>query len=150
MNKKLKLDNQLCFPIYAASRLITQMYAPYFKQHDLTYPQYLVFLLLWEKTPRTIGDIATHLLLDTGTVTPLLKRMESASWIERRRNPEDERSVMAYLTDKGRRLEQHFMDVPDQLICSLDCKKNEFENLKDDLKKLIDKMQTALEGGYRE
>ncbi len=149
MNKKLKLENQLCFPIYAASRLITQLYAPHFKELDLTYPQYLVFLVLWEKAPLKVTEIADLLLLDTGTVTPLIKRMEQKGWVSRRRSKADERSVEVHLTTEGKKMEEKFAEVPDMMLCDLDYKKSEYDSLKIQLNKLITQMQKTL-GGHNE
>ena len=150
MNKKLKLENQLCFPIYAASRLITQMYAPHFKAFDLTYPQYLVFLVLWEKSPRKVTEIADLLLLDTGTVTPLIKRMEQKGWLTRRRSKEDERAVEVQLTAEGKKMEEKFAGLPDTLLCDVNCKKTELDNLHSQLKHFVEEMTTALKGGSHE
>ncbi|WP_413288329.1 MarR family winged helix-turn-helix transcriptional regulator [Bdellovibrio sp. HCB337] len=150
MNKKLLLQNQLCFPIYAASRLITQLYGEHFKAFDLTYPQYLVFLVLWEKDPRKVTEIADLLMLDTGTVTPLIKRMEKRGWILRKRSAKDERSVEVHLTVEGRELEKHFTSLPDKLLCNVDCRKGELETLHKTLNKLNEQMKKTLEGGHHE
>ncbi|WII73528.1 MarR family transcriptional regulator [Bdellovibrio sp. 22V] len=150
MNKKLKLENQICFPIYAASRLITQMYGEHFKKFDLTYPQYLVFLVLWEKSPRKVTEIADLLLLDTGTVTPLIKRMEQRGWLTRKRSKTDERSVQVFLTKEGRKMEERFQTLPDKLLCEVDCKKSDLDILKSQLNKLIGQMKETLEGGHHE
>lgn len=150
MNKKLKLENQLCFPIYAASRLITQMYAPHFKELDLTYPQYLVFLVLWEKAPQKVTEIADLLLLDTGTVTPLIKRMEQKGWVTRKRSKTDERAVEVHLTAEGRKLEEKFASIPDQLLCDVNCKKEDLNSLRTQLNKFVVEMNKTLKGGLHE
>lgn len=150
MNKKLLLQNQLCFPIYAASRLITQLYTEHFKAFDLTYPQYLVFMVLWEKAPRKVTEIADLLLLDTGTITPLIKRMEKRGWVVRKRSTKDERSVEVHLTAEGRKMEKNFASVPDQMVCALDCQKSELDVLKSSLNKLNEQMKITLEGGHHE
>ncbi|WP_413575762.1 MarR family winged helix-turn-helix transcriptional regulator [Bdellovibrio sp. HCB290] len=150
MNKKLLLKNQLCFPIYAASRLITQLYAEHFKAFDLTYPQYLVFMVLWEKAPRKVTEIADLLLLDTGTVTPLIKRMETRGWVTRKRSAKDERTVEVHLTTEGRKLEKHFTSVPDKLLCNVECNRTELLAIYKNLNKLNEQMRKTLEGGHHE
>lgn len=113
MNESLKLENQLCFRLYTASRLITQAYHPLLGRWGLTYPQYLVLLVLWEEDDQRVNDIARRLFLETNTVTPLLKRMESAGLITRGRNSSgDARQVIVSLTDKGRALQDELEDVP--------------------------------------
>jgi DNA-binding MarR family transcriptional regulator len=99
----LKLDNQLCFSIYAASRAITRAYRPILDEFGLTYPQYLVLLILWEQDGLAVNEIGSLLYLDSGTLTPLLKRMESAGFIERRRGKLDERTTEIHLALKNGR-----------------------------------------------
>ena len=98
----LKLENQLCFPLYAASRLVTKCYQPLLQEFDLTYPQYLVLLILWETDSVNLKVISEKLHLQTNTITPLLKRMEEAGLIDRTRSPEDERSMIISLTKMGK------------------------------------------------
>ncbi|GAB3018248.1 MarR family winged helix-turn-helix transcriptional regulator [Spirosoma pulveris] len=112
---KLLLDNQLCFPLYALSRQVTALYRPLLESLDLTYPQYLVMLLLWETDNRSVGEIGERLLLDSGTLTPLLKRLEQKQLITRTRNPADERQVTIQLTEAGRALQNRAGDIPAQL-----------------------------------
>ncbi|HTH13560.1 MAG TPA: MarR family transcriptional regulator [Spirochaetia bacterium] len=112
----LRLDNQLCFSIYAASRAITRAYRPILEPHGLTYPQYLVLLILWEEDGPTVNEIGHRLYLDSGTLTPLLKRMEQAGFLERRRSPEDERKVQAWLGPKGKELRDVALTIPETLI----------------------------------
>ena len=111
----MKLANQLCFPLYAAARHVTGLYTPCLKPLGLTYTQYIVFLVLWEKDGLTIGEIGEKLLLDNGTLSPLLKKMEQAGYVERRRSSEDERVVVITLTEKGRALQEKAKDVPGQV-----------------------------------
>ena len=111
-NSLLKLENQLCFPFYAVSRLLTKAYQPLLQALDLTYPQYLVFLLLWEHEQLTVKELGEKLLLDSGTLTPLLKRMEQKQWLSRRRDPRDERSVLIALLPAGRALEIRAGQIP--------------------------------------
>lgn len=111
----LKLDNQLCFPIYAASRLIIRSYQPYLDKLDITYPQYLALLVLWEEDGMTVNAIAKRLILNTNTITPLLQRMENQHLIVRRRSTVDERKVVVTLTEKGRGLQEVAQEIPTQL-----------------------------------
>src|ERR1700761_624923 len=102
----LRLDRQVCFPLYAASNLINRLYRPVLGKLGLTYPQYLVMLVLWEQEPQTVGGLGGRLYLDSGTLTPLLKRMEAAGLVVRQRDTQDERRVQIALTDKGRALRE--------------------------------------------
>lgn len=111
----LALSNQLCFRAYALSRHITAMYQPILKKMGLTYPQYLVMLVLWEKDNISLKELGEQLMLDSGTLTPLLKRMEEAGQLQRQRSEEDERVVRIRLSEKGRALHRQAMDVPEQL-----------------------------------
>ena len=111
-DEALKLDNQLCFPLYAAARKVTNLYTPVLKPLGLTYTQYLVFMVLWEKDGVTVSDICDRLMLDSGTITPLLKKMEAAGYVERNRSKQDERIVMITLTAKGRELKEKAGSVP--------------------------------------
>jgi len=117
--EQLKLDNQLCFPVYAASRLITREYQPHLDQLGITYPQYLVLLVLWETDQITVNEISTRLILNTNTVTPLLKRMESTGIIRRQRSGNDERKVMVALTDKGKQMKEAAAEIPQKLLSGL-------------------------------
>jgi len=111
----LLLDRQVCFPLYAATNLLGRLYGPVLKPLGLTYPQYLVMLVLWEEEPQTVGSLGTRLYLDSGTLTPLLKRMEQAGHISRSRDPEDERRVMIALTEQGRALRAQALHVPETI-----------------------------------
>ena len=118
---QFKLDNQLCFRLYTASRLITQAYHPLLAAQGLTYPQYLVMMVLWEKDEQPVNDIAKRLLLVTNTVTPLLKRMEAEGFLTRTRGREDARQMIVKLTKKGRDLQETIADVPETIGRSLLC-----------------------------
>jgi DNA-binding MarR family transcriptional regulator len=138
--EQLKLENQLCFPVYAASRLITREYQPYLEKLGITYPQYLVLMILWENDRLTVTDIARKLILNTNTITPLLKRMEQTGLIARKRSPEDERKVMIELTDKGRAMQEEAARIPEALVNQLikgDLKAGELIELKSRLTALI-------------
>lgn len=108
----LLLDRQVCFPLYAATNLLNRLYGPVLRQLGLTYPQYLVMLVLWEKEPQTVGKLGARLYLDSGTLTPLLKRMEVAGYVTRSRDPADERRVMIELTERGKALREQALHVP--------------------------------------
>ena len=132
---QLCLDEQLCFPIYAASNLIVKAYRPFLTPLGLTYPQYLVMLVLWEKECVSVGDLGQILHLDSGTLTPLLKRMETSGLINRSRDPNDERRVLISLKDKGRDLSAEAEKIPKELTKNI-----EFDNLnqlRDELKVLV-------------
>ncbi len=113
--EQLKLDNQLCFRLYTASRLITASYTPFFKEMGITYPQYLVLMMLWEKDNRIISEITEKLLLETNTVTPLLQRMEKEGLVVRQKSASDSRQRIISLTPKGKELEEKIKDVPNCL-----------------------------------
>lgn len=135
----LKLDNQLCFPIYVASREIIQGYNRYFGDLDITYPQYLVLMVLWEEDEMSVNSIGKRLHLDSGTLTPLLKRMESKELILRNRCKADERTVRISLTEKGKQLKQKAVKIPPQLAEDLTLTQEEAETLKRLIYKLINK-----------
>lgn len=119
MYDQLKLENQLCFRLYTAARLTTQAYYPYFEPLGITYPQYLVLMVLWEKDNQPVNDIAHRLHLETNTVTPLLQRMEKQGLISRVRGKEDTRQRIVSLTEKGKQLEEQAKSIPDCLSSQL-------------------------------
>lgn len=121
MEEKFKLENQLCFRLYTASRLITQAYHPLLSKHGLTYPQYLVLMVLWEKDEQPVNDIAKRLVLETNTVTPLLKRMEAQGVLTRSKGKEDARQMIVKLTKKGRDLQKKLTDVPETVGNAVIC-----------------------------
>lgn len=112
MKPEFLLDNQLCFRLYTVSRLITQVYQPLLSTQGLTYPQYLVLLVLWEKDNQPVNDIARRLFLETNTVTPLLQRMEKEGFLTRRKGEKDARQMIVSLTRKGKGLQEKLADVP--------------------------------------
>ena len=111
----LRLEDQLCFGLYAASRAMTQAYAPLLEALDLTYPQYLVMLVLWEQDGARVSDIGEQLHLDSGTLTPLIKRLESRKYVERKRSEADERVVEVHLTAAGEKLRKTAAEGPREL-----------------------------------
>jgi len=119
-HEAMKLANQLCFPLYAASRSVVSLYTPYLKPLGLTYTQYIVFLVLWEKDGITVGEICDKLMLDNGTISPLLKKMLQAGYIEKKRSEEDERIVLITLTDEGRALQEKAKEVPGKVAGCFD------------------------------
>lgn len=133
----LQLNDQLCFPLYAASNLMVRLYRPLLDELGLTYPQYLVMLALWETSPSTVGELGARLYLDSGTLTPLLKRLEAAGFVTRRRDAQDERRVLIALTPAGTALRTQAEHVPDSLMCRLDLPLDDAFTLRDELKKLI-------------
>ena len=116
----MRLANQFCFPLYAAARNVTALYTPHLEPLGLTYTQYIVFLVLWEKDGLTVGEIGNALMLDNGTLSPLLKKMEQAGYIERRRCREDDRVVEITLTEKGRALQEKAKDIPQKIAGCID------------------------------
>ncbi|RUP85210.1 MarR family transcriptional regulator [Glutamicibacter protophormiae] len=120
MTPDLRLDTQLCFALYSASRKVTSAYREPLSKMGLTYPQYLVLLVLWEQDERTVNQLGEALILDSGTLSPLLRRMENAGFVTRRRSEQDERSVIVSLTDTGRALEEDAAGMQENLLDSLD------------------------------
>ena len=112
MYGQLKLENQLCFRLYAASRLVTQAYHPFLEELGITYPQYLVLLVLWEQDAQPVNDLARRLHLETNTVTPLLQRMEKEGLVTRKRGKEDGRQVIVSLTARSREMEDRAAAIP--------------------------------------
>lgn len=108
----LRLDHQICFPLYAAARKVTGRYTPYFRELGITYTQYIVFMALWQEDNQTVSEICSKLYLDSGTLTPLLKKMEQSGWLTRARSKEDERIVRISLTDKGWELREKCLKIP--------------------------------------
>ena len=118
--ESMKLANQLCFPLYAAARNVTNLYTPWLKPLGLTYTQYIVFLVLWEKDGISVTEIGEKLMLDNGTLSPLLKKMEQAGYVQRRRCRKDDRIVEITLTDAGRALQEKAREVPGHVAGCID------------------------------
>ena len=127
--EQLKLENQLCFPLYTASRLVVRSYTPLLNRLGITYPQYLVLLLMWEHRTLTVSQITKQLYLDTSTITPLLKRLEKIGYIKRTRSSEDERVVMIGLTEAGEKLRDEACAIPAQLAGELNFSEEELVEL---------------------
>jgi DNA-binding MarR family transcriptional regulator len=138
---QLDLDAQLCFPLYAASRAVTRAYGPLLRDFGLTYPQYLTLLALWDDgEPMTVGELGSRLRLDSGTLTPVLKRLEQAGFITRRRDSADERRVLVAVTAAGRDLQDRVADVPTRLAGSLGLNATEARQLRQLLDGLLDRL----------
>jgi len=133
----LKLENQLCFPLYALSRQITALYRPMLEKLDLTYPQYLVMLVLWENSSVPIKYLGERLLLDTGTLTPLLKRLEQKGLINRRRSETDERVVTISLTKAGTTMREEATDIPNAMFCELGIELDAMTHLRTEINTLL-------------
>mgnify|MGYP001320494716 FL=1 len=136
----LYLENQLCFPLYAASRLTTQIYTPLLNELGITYPQYLVLMVLWQHSEQTVNEICTKLLLESNTVTPLLKRLEQKGILIRRRSDADERSVIISLTEEGEALKERALLIPGKIVGSFNddsISQEEILQFRDTLKKLV-------------
>ncbi len=139
------LDDQLCFALYAASRAVTARYRPMLDELGLTYPQYLVMMLLWEQDHQTVGQLGARLSLDSGTLSPLLKRLTAAGLVTRHRRVEDERSVSIALTDAGRALHDKAFAINESMIQAIGFDAGEFNELKDRLRLLTERVTGGVE-----
>ena len=133
----LKLENQLCFPLYAASREVIKRYKPFLDPLGLTYTQYIAMMVLWDCRKISVKDLGEKLFLDSGTLTPLLKKLEAQGYITRLRSEEDERVLIVETTPKGRRLREKAVDVPHQVGCCLKLRPDETQQLYTLLYKLL-------------
>lgn len=143
--EQLRLDNQICFPIYVVSRLFVREYQPFLDELGITYPQYLVLMVLWECDHLMVSEISEKLLLNSNTITPLLKRMETQELIKRQRSGSDERKVIVSLTVKGKELETGAAKIPEQFISGLlsaSIGLEDLKKLKDTLSILIDQLSS--------
>ncbi len=138
----LKLENQLCFPLYACSRSIVNLYTPFLKPLGLTYTQYIVFLVLWERDGITVGELGTKLHLDNGTITPLLKKMQDKGYVTRERSKSDERVVIVSLTDEGRALREEAVKIPASIGKCVPLEPEEAAALYNLLYKVLDKFNS--------
>ncbi len=142
MPDPLHLDQQLCFALYAASNRIQRLYRPLLEPLGLTYPQYLVMLVLWQHGRRSVGELGEALHLDSGTLTPLLKRLEAAGLVVRKRCSEDERRVFVDLSAEGRALRVQAQGVPARLACSTSLDAGRLRSLRDQVRQLLDAMES--------
>lgn len=134
----LKLENQMCFPLYAAARKVTGLYTPILSELDLTYTQYIVMLVLWEKDEVSVKEIGERLFLDSGTLTPLLKNLEKKGLLTRNRSKEDERVTIAKLTEEGKALREKALKVPEQVVSCVKLEPEEAIQLYTILYKLLE------------
>jgi MarR family transcriptional regulator, organic hydroperoxide resistance regulator len=135
----LKLENQACFPVYALSRVLTAHYKPILDVIDLTYPQYLVMLILWEHRELSVKEIGEKLLLDSGTLTPLLKKLENKRLISRIRSTADERVMMISLSKNGAALKKKAVSIPESFKCSLGLSMEEMGSLRDTITVILER-----------
>ena len=137
---KLKLENQLCFPLYAASKEIVRHYKPFLDKLDMTYTQYIAMMVLWEHKKLTVKELGEYLYLDSGTLTPLLKTMEKKGWVERNRSKEDERVLNVTITKQGEALREQALSVPEQMAGCVHLKQEEKAQLYQLLYKILDNL----------
>ena len=133
----LKLDNQLCFPLYACAKAVTHRYRPLLDPFDLTYTQYITMMVLWEQKEINVKELGEKLYLDSGTLTPVLKKLESKNYISRHRSEQDERNLIVRLTDEGANLKNEIVTVPEQRSCCIDLTTEEAAELHRLLHKII-------------
>ena len=134
----LKLENQLCFPLYACSREIVKKYKPYLDELDLTYTQYITMMVMWEKKQINVKELGECLFLDSGTLTPLLKKLEQKGWVTRQRAKSDERVLIVTLTEAGDELRKKAVTVPQKMACCVKLSQEEVKTLYTLLYKLLD------------
>jgi DNA-binding MarR family transcriptional regulator len=139
----LKLDNALCFAIYSANHAITRAYKPRLDKHGLTYPQYLVMLVLWDRDGQTVSSIGDALFLESSTLTPLLKRLEAAGYVRRARDRDDERQVVVHLTQAGKDLRGKLSDLPQHMLKAFGCGREGAERLNADITAVRDSVSQA-------
>ena len=145
MHAELQLDNQVCFRLYTAARLITQAYTPILTALGITYPQYLVLMVLWEKDEQPVNDIARRLVLETNTVTPLLQRMEKLGLVSRKKGEQDKRQQIVSLTKKGKQLEEEaYAQIPagmNEQLSACPMKVEDYQHLAQELDAIIDTLK---------
>jgi DNA-binding MarR family transcriptional regulator len=134
----LRLKNQLCFPLYAASREVIKLYKPYLDELDLTYTQYIAMILLWEHKMLTVKEMGEHLFLDSGTLTPLLKKLEERGLVNRRRSEADERNLIVTVTEKGMALRDPALPIPEEMTKCINLEKEEIRALYRMLYKMLE------------
>jgi DNA-binding MarR family transcriptional regulator len=142
-DQPLRLDNQICFAIYSAAHAFNRVYKPLLERLGLTYPQYLVMLVLWERDGVPLKDIGERLFLDSGTLTPLLKRLEAAGLIKRTRSSEDERQVLIALTPQGQALKEKARAVPQSILAASACSVGELVSMKNEIVALRDRLNAV-------
>ncbi|MGY4574781.1 DNA-binding MarR family transcriptional regulator [Bradyrhizobium sp. USDA 3256] len=143
-DQALRLDNQICFAVYSTAHAFNRVYKPLLDRLGLTYPQYLVMLALWERDDVAVKDLGERLFLDSGTLTPLLKRLEAAELIRRTRSTADERVVLIALTPQGHALREKAKAVPQSILAASDCTVGELMAMKDEIVALRDRLNAVL------
>lgn len=136
----LKLENQLCFPLYACSKEIVRKYKPFLDKLDLTYTQYIAMMVMWEQKEINVKSLGESLYLDSGTLTPLLKKLESKGYITRRRSKEDERNLLVTITEKGEKLKEQAVEIPEQISKCVKLDSEEAMQLYQTLYKILGQM----------
>jgi DNA-binding MarR family transcriptional regulator len=136
----LKLENQLCFPLYACSREIIKLYKPFLNKIDLTYTQYITLMVLWDIEEITVKELGKKLYLDSGTLTPLLKKLESKGLVKRKRSEKDERIMIITITEEGKKLKEKAVDIPKGVFCETHLDREDAMILKEYLNKLLQKI----------
>ena len=140
----LLLGNQICFAVYSTAHAFNRFYKPLLERLGLTYPQYLVMLVLWERDGIPVKDIGERLFLDSGTLTPLLKRMEGMGLVKRTRSTEDERQVLVALTAQGRELKEKARTLPQSILAAAQCSLSEVSAMRDEIVKLRDRLNAVI------
>jgi MarR family transcriptional regulator, organic hydroperoxide resistance regulator len=146
MKDELKLDTFLCFALYTANHAMNRVYKPLLEELEITYPQFLVLVTLWEEDEQTVGSIGEKLFLESSTLTPLLKRLETAGYISRERSKLDERQVIIRLTGQGRALKARAQTIPGNIVAATGCSSDEVQRLRQevsDLRDALDKKANA-------
>lgn len=138
-----KLENQICFPLYAASRLIIKKYNPLLETFNITYTQYLVLMVLWENNGISVSELGEKLYLDSGTLTPVLKKMESSELLKRERSNKDERSVIVTLTPQGKTLKKRLKDIPNKMGVCINAPNEDIIKLRTMLQNFIKNMECS-------
>ena len=141
MSEQLKLENQICFPLYACAKEIVRLYAPYLDELDLTYTQYITMMIMWEEKEISSKEIGKKLYLDSGTLSPLLKKLEQKGYITRERDLNDERNLLVKITDSGLSLMEKAEDIPYSMYKKINLPKEKAENLYSTLYELLKKME---------
>lgn len=136
----LKIENQMCFPLYACAREVIKRYTPFLDKIDLTYTQYIVMMVLWEKKTVTVKELGQILYLDSGTLTPLLKKLEAKGYLNRKRSEEDERNLMVTISKQGEELREKAVDIPEKMSQCVSLEPEEAMTLYRILYKLLDQM----------
>jgi DNA-binding MarR family transcriptional regulator len=139
--ESLKLDNQLCFALYACAKEVTKIYKPFLDKFGITYTQYITLLALWEEDNITVKELGKKLHLDSGTLTPLLKKLENMEILKRIRDTEDERNVYVKLSEKGMKMKDEALEIPGKVFCSTGMSMEEVLDLREKLKLLLNNLQ---------